>query len=171
MRDQRFSNERIQKKYQKLLTESKKGYRRKVQLIDDRIDDLIDDIEKKIAKEDENPVYQRKLYQMLADMNKEHGEFLMSIKRIASTIDSGSKTVPLTKGEMQPNNQQGYEDDPAAAPGAAAPAGQSMPGQPQETSMNEAKGYSLSEIQTAMKKAGVPKDRIKPTLNWLKNPK
>ena len=136
MRDVGIQNENIYQKYQKIMTtvnESKKGYRRKVQLLDDRIDDLIDDIEKRIQKEEENPVYQRKLFQLLADMTKEHGEFLMAIKRIASTIDSGAKTIPQAKGSMQPNTIPG---DDSQVPDQ----GTSQDQQPAETenSVNEA---------------------------------
>lgn len=109
MRDVGISNNTIYEKYQKSINEAKSGYRRKVQLLDDKIDDFIDDVEKRIQKEEENPTYQGKLSQLLANMNKEHSEFLMAIKRIASTIDSGTKTIPKTQGHAQPN-KMGYEE-------------------------------------------------------------
>lgn len=138
MRDIGQSNDNIFEKYQNVtLNESKTGYRRKVQLIDDRIDNLIDDIEKKISKEDENPVYQRRLYQMLADMNKEHGEFLMSIKRIAGTIDSGAKTIPQAKGTMNPNNMQGSDEEPPAPAQAPGTVPTDQGAAPENNNVNE----------------------------------
>ena len=145
MRDIGISNDDIYEKYQEVMNESTKGYRRKVQLLDDRIDNLIDDIEKKIQKEDENPTYQRQLHQMLANMTKEHSEFMMAIKRVASTIDGGSKTIPQTQGHANPNHMQGYQEEPGTetpgGPGFGQPAaGQDGTGQGNTENVNEAAG-------------------------------
>ena len=162
MRDIGLSNEKIYEKYQKTINESKKGYRRKVQLLDDRIDDLIDDIEKRIQKEEDNPSFQRKLYQLLADMNKEHGEFLMSIKRIAGTIDSGSKTIPFTKGTMQPNKMQGYDEEPAPEQP------QNQPPQEKEE-VNELIDFSKDVTIKAAKNETKTQQNIRSLAAWLKD--
>ena len=77
-----------------LVNESKKGVRRKLQILDDTIDDYMDMIKVEIDKLDENPVYQRQMYQLLADTTKEHSEFLMALKRTAASLDSGSMVMP-----------------------------------------------------------------------------
>ena len=51
----KYENETIYEKYEKsvltekkIISEAKTGFRRKVQLLDDRIDDFLDEVEKKI---------------------------------------------------------------------------------------------------------------------------
>jgi molybdopterin-biosynthesis enzyme MoeA-like protein len=115
MRAVKDDNQRLYEVYQKVvkepINEAKKGIRRKVQILEDKIDDFMDVLEKKIDNIDENPVFQQKMYQMLADTVKEHDEFVMAMKRVAATLDSGAKTVPSTKGVAKgnkvgdPNNQ------------------------------------------------------------------
>ena len=103
----KYENQSVFEKYQNLiLNESKKGLRRKAQLIEDRIDDFIDEIEKKIEKIDENPTFQTKMFQMLADMNKEHAEFIMALKTICATLDSGAKVMPKTKATAKQNKPE-----------------------------------------------------------------
>ena len=168
MRDIGISNDNIYEKYQEVMNESTKGYRRKVQLLDDRIDNLIDDIEKKITKEEDNPTYQRQLYQMVANMNKEHNEFIMSIKRVASTIDGGSKTIPQTKGQANPNHMQGYQEDPPAiAPGQEQPGGQETP--PDNSNVNELIKFSKDVIIKANKNETKTQQNIRSLAAWLKD--
>lgn len=117
----KYENRTVFEKYQKIvLNESKKGMRRKSQIIEDKIDDFIDEIEKKIDKIEENPTFQTKMYQMLADMNKEHAEFIMALKTICATLDSGAKVIPKTKpvakgnkvGEPDPGEEEAMEEEP-----------------------------------------------------------
>jgi hypothetical protein len=94
------------KGYGKLLVkESAKGVRRKLQVLDDKIDDYMDMIKAEIDKLEENPVYQRNMYQLLADTTKEHSEFLMALKRTASSLDSGSMVMPKSKTFAKPNQE------------------------------------------------------------------
>ena len=103
----KYENQTVFEKYQNLiLNESKKGLRRKAQLIEDRIDDFVDEIEKKIEKIDENPTFQTKMFQMLADMNKEHAEFVMALKTVCATLDSGAKVMPKTKPTAKQNRPE-----------------------------------------------------------------
>jgi len=125
MRAVKWANEDIQRKYEdNILNESSKGVRRSVQILDDKIDDFIDEVEKKIEKIDDNPTYQQKLYQMLADANKEHSEFLMAMKRIAATIDGGGKTIPRSQGHANFANRAAFQNNPPE---------QGPPGPPEET--------------------------------------
>lgn len=117
MKDVGRENQTIFEKYKdSVLNESKKGFRRKVQLLDDRIDDLIDEIEKKIDKIDDNPTFQSKMYQELANTTKEHSEFLMAMKRVASALDSGAKVIASSKGKANPFGGQSKAIDQEPEP-------------------------------------------------------
>jgi hypothetical protein len=144
MRAVKWNNEDIQSKYEdSILNESSKGVRRKVQILDDKIDDFIDEVEKKIEKIEDNPTYQQKLYQMLADANKEHSEFLMAMKRIASTIDGGGKTIPRSQGHANFANRAAFQNNPPeqGPPGPPGEAEQEPQGVNERTGMIE---YSLT---------------------------
>lgn len=102
MRFVTIDNEKIQKVYEeRILTEAVKGMRREAQVLEDQVDDFIDRIEGVIGGIKDNPVLQKQLYQMLADMNKEQSEFIMAVKRICQVLDSGSKTIPNTQEVVQ----------------------------------------------------------------------
>lgn len=110
-----IENEKIWKAYDKIiekenLSEARKGVRRKLQLLDDRIDDFMDDLKKEIDKIEDNPIYQKNMYQLLADTTKEHSEFWMALKRVAASLDNGSNVIPKTKGSMRPN-QNNFGND------------------------------------------------------------
>lgn len=95
MRFVTIENEKIQKAYEsKVLTEATKGMRREAQVLEDEVDNFHDRVEAEINKIGDNPVLQKQLHQMLADMNKEQSEFIMAMKRICQVLDSGSKTIP-----------------------------------------------------------------------------
>jgi hypothetical protein len=100
--------------------------RRKAQILEDKIDDFFDEIESKIDTLEETPVFQTKMLQMLADATKEHNEFVMALKQICQTLDSGAKVIPNTKPhhnsfkpntvdrdieQQRPEDQTGVEDD------------------------------------------------------------
>jgi hypothetical protein len=138
--DTRLENEDIQKIYEdSILNEATKGIRRKVQLLDDKIDDFIDDIEKKIEKIEDNPTYQNKLYQMLADANKEHSEFLMAMKRIASTIDSDGKTIPKVAGHANFMKRGAFQPEMPPEDGNGPPGNEpnDQDGPPQNGNLSE----------------------------------
>jgi len=103
-----FNDNKIKKSnaYERFITnESTKGVRRKLQVLDDKIDDYMDYIKAEIDKLEENPVYQRNMYQLLADTTKEHSEFLMALKRTAASLDSGSMVMPKSKPFAKPNQE------------------------------------------------------------------
>jgi uncharacterized phage infection (PIP) family protein YhgE len=90
----RLDNEKIFKSYQRVITESTKGMRKKSQGLEDSIDDFMDQLEEEINKIEDNPTFQRKMYQMLANTTKEYNEFLAMMKQVCQTIDSGAKLLP-----------------------------------------------------------------------------
>jgi predicted transcriptional regulator len=110
----RIDNQKIYDTYRKSILEGKKeridearaGMRRKAQILEDKIDDFFDEIERKIDTLEETPVFQTKMLQMLADATKEHNEFVMALKQICQTLDSGAKVIPNTKphhNQFKPN--------------------------------------------------------------------
>ena len=116
----KYENQTVFEKYQNIvINESKNGMRRRAQILEDKIDDFIDEIEKKIDKIAENPTFQTKLYQLLADQNKERSEFIMALKTICATLDSGSKMIPKTK-TVAKGNKVG-EPEPGLEPEIDAP--------------------------------------------------
>jgi uncharacterized membrane protein YgaE (UPF0421/DUF939 family) len=91
----RYENSQVFEKYQSvMLNESTKGMRRKCQVIEDKIDDFMDQLEKEIDKIDENPTFQRSMYQMLSNTTKEYNEYLAILKQVCQTLDSGAKVLP-----------------------------------------------------------------------------
>ena len=91
----RYDNNQIFEKYQNvMLNESTKGMRRKCQVLEDKIDDFMDQLEKEIDKIDDNPTFQRSMYQMLSNTTKEYNEYLAILKQVCQTLDSGAKVMP-----------------------------------------------------------------------------
>jgi len=84
-------------KFKKYLVESKGKMKPKLKLLDDKIEKFIEDIEKQIDAIDDNPVFQRKLNQLLVDMSKEHGEFILALRSIVAALDRGGQVVPSLK--------------------------------------------------------------------------
>jgi uncharacterized coiled-coil protein SlyX len=135
----RIDNQNVYDTYEKsILNEATSGMRRRAQILEDKIDDFFDDIEKKIDSLEETPVFQSKMLQLLADATKEHNEFVMAMKQICQTLDSGSKVIPnrqphygIGKGlpntvdrdmeNQRPEDQTGIEDDPTNQIDSPAP--------------------------------------------------
>jgi hypothetical protein len=80
------------------LNEARGGVRDKVQKLDSQIDKFMDYLEDRIEQIDENPVFQDRAYQLLANTTKEHSEFLMAVKRVAMALDSKGAKIPLAAG-------------------------------------------------------------------------
>ena len=94
----RYDNRKVYSSYQNvILNESTKGMRRKCQVIEDKIDDFMDQIESEIDKIDDNPTFQRSMYQMLANTTKEYNEYLAIMKQVCQSLDSGAKVMPAEK--------------------------------------------------------------------------
>jgi hypothetical protein len=111
------------------LNEARGGVRNKVQKLDAQIDKFMDFLEDEIEKIDENPVFQDRAYQLLANTTKEHSEFLMAVKRVAMALDSKGAKIPVASGVGKnmptPPNIHQMAQEPAMAPGQEAPEGES----------------------------------------------
>jgi len=115
-------------KFKDYLVESKTKLKPKLHLLDDKIEKFIEDIEKRVDEIDDNPVFQRKLNQLLVDMSKEHGEFILALRSVVAAMDRGSQVVPMLKRhEFEPRgvrpDEPGFDAPPEdGAPPEEAPA-------------------------------------------------
>ena len=106
-----------------LVEESKPKLKPRLHLLDDKIEKFIEDIESRIDKVEDNPVFQRKMNQLLVDMSKEHGEFILALRSVVAAMDRGSQVIPsLKRFKLEPKgvrpddpymDQPGGEDQPA----------------------------------------------------------
>lgn len=97
---------------------NKPSIRKRLQKLDRTIDEFLDMLENQALKIGENPTFQDKVLQLLANTNKEHGEFMMALKRVASALDSkGMKVAAI------PGNSKGYPpgQDPYSKPAPEEP--------------------------------------------------
>ena len=76
--------------------------RHKLKELDSTIDDFLDLLEDSAMKIENNPIFQQQVLQLLADTTKEHGEFMMQMKRVAQALDSKSQKL----GQVKPIGKQ-----------------------------------------------------------------
>ncbi|HUS49760.1 MAG TPA: hypothetical protein VMZ91_06320 [Candidatus Paceibacterota bacterium] len=88
-------------KFKNFLTEGKVKLKPKLSSLDDKIEKFIEMIEKQIDAIEDNPVFQRKVNQMLVDMSKEHGEFILALRAVVAALDRGAQMIPMRKPEFQ----------------------------------------------------------------------
>ena len=68
---------------------------KKLHELDDMIEDFVDGLEDEIMKTEDNPMFQKKAHQLLADMSKEYSEFIMALRAIVNAVDRKEKIVPM----------------------------------------------------------------------------
>jgi len=81
--------------------------RNKLQKLDSTIDEFMDMLEDKAMMIEDNPTFQQQVLQLLADTTKEHGEFMMAIKRVAQALDSKSQKLSKIKAVGKQTNPYG----------------------------------------------------------------
>jgi len=84
-------------KLKTFLTEGKVKLKPKLHTLDNKIEAFIETIEKQIDKIEDNPVFQRKVNQLLVDLSKEHGEFILALRSVVAALDRGAQMVPARK--------------------------------------------------------------------------
>jgi len=104
-------------KFKQYLVEGKAKMKPKLHKLDNTIEKFIEDIEKQIDDIEDNPVFQRKINQLLVDMSKEHSEFIMSLRAIVAALDRGAQMIPLRKPEAVVKGVK--QDDPQFQPDGA----------------------------------------------------
>ena len=73
-----------------------------LQSLDNDIDGFMDTVVKKIdGLSKKNPVFKRRMYQSIADVNKEKDEFVMAVKRVVNALDAGAKVLPAERGSAE----------------------------------------------------------------------
>lgn len=101
------------KKLKTFLTEEKRKLKPSLSKLDDKIEKFIEGIEKQIDMIEDNPVFQRKVNQLLVDMSKEHGEFILALRSVVAALDRGAQMIPSRRPEFVArgiNNQ--VEEEP-----------------------------------------------------------
>lgn len=83
----------------------------KLQKLDDQIDKFISDIIKEIDKYEDNPVFQKKMNQMLVDLSKEQSEFLVALSQLVTSLDRGPQMIPKRRAHARgvPPPESGFE--------------------------------------------------------------
>ena len=66
----------------------------RLHLLDDKIEKFIEDIEARVDKVEGNPVFQRKMNQLIVDLSKEHGEFILALRSIVAAMDRVAQYIP-----------------------------------------------------------------------------
>lgn len=114
----------MSEKFKKALIEAKEKMLPKLHKLDDTIEDFIKELEKKINAVDDNPVWQRNAHQLLADMSKEHGEFILALRAVVNAVDREGMMIPKQKGNWNvrdvnsnrnssPDNEEGETETPS----------------------------------------------------------
>ena len=99
-------------RFKEYLVEGKDKLKPRLGLLDDKIEKFIEGIEKRVDEIEDNPVFQRKLNQLLVDMSKEHGEFILALRSVVAAIDRGGQMVPsLKRHELEPRGVR-PDDEP-----------------------------------------------------------
>lgn len=84
-------------KFKDYLVEGKEKLKPKLHLLDDKIEGFIERIEKRVDEIEDNPIFQRKMNQLIVDMSKEHGEFVLALRSVVAALDRGSQVIPSLK--------------------------------------------------------------------------
>lgn len=103
----------LEKKSKAMRQKSKDILKKEMRKLDDNIDAFTMKVEDEIDKIEENPVFKYKLQTMLANMEKEQGEFLIALRQVVHTIGTG--IVPMTRGHakgMVPDKKPEDADNP-----------------------------------------------------------
>lgn len=113
-------------KFKDYLVEGKEKLKPRLHLLDDKIEKFIENIEKRIDEIEDNPVFQRKMNQLLVDMSKEHGEFILALRSVVAAMDRGGQVIPMLKRhELEPKgirpDEPGYMEGPEEEPAGVQP--------------------------------------------------
>jgi hypothetical protein len=77
--------------------------------LDNKIEDFIQKLEAKIDAVKDNPTFQQKAHNLLADMSREYAEFIIALRAVVNAVDRKSQIVP--KWERQPSKIRDVHKD------------------------------------------------------------
>lgn len=99
--------------------------------LDDSIESFIQKLEKKINATKDNPVFQRKAHQLLANMSKEHGEFIMALRAVVNALDREGQMIPQEIGKWGVRDVNGGQEEiPEEEPQEKEPVKEATGGHP-----------------------------------------
>jgi hypothetical protein len=128
-------------KIDEAVAKNKPMVRNKLKKLDTTIDEFLDLLEDKALKIEDNPMFQQQVLQLLADTTKEHGEFMMALKRVSQALDSKSQKL----GAIKPVGKQA---NPYGGPNPE-PIGPNMGAQPtdQPSTAGDVGGDGANDIE------------------------
>lgn len=88
-------------KSEKTRKQSRQTLKNNLRKLEDQMDKFIDDIENEIDKIEDNPSFQYKLGQMLANINKEEGEYQLALRQIVQTLGKKASVIPQVRGHIK----------------------------------------------------------------------
>lgn len=88
----------MSEKFKEFLIEEKENkLKPRLHSLDDEIETFIETIEERIDGVSDNPLFQKKMNQLLVDLSKEHGEFMLALRSVVAALDRGGQMVPSMK--------------------------------------------------------------------------
>jgi len=105
MRLRQFINEEyedqevIDKRSKASRKKSKEFLKKGLRKLDDAIDAFVEEVEEEIDKIEENPSLKQKMSLMLANMEKEQGEFLIALRQVVHSLGKG--VIPQIRGHAK----------------------------------------------------------------------
>jgi hypothetical protein len=112
----------MSEKLKDYLIEGKEKLKPKLSLLDDKIEKFIEMLEKRVDNIEDNPVFQRKMNQLLVDMSKEHGEFILALRSVVAALDRGAQVIPSLKRHkfdargVRPDEPTEFVEEPEGEP-------------------------------------------------------
>jgi hypothetical protein len=80
--------------------------------LDDHMDTFVEMIESEIDKIEDNPSFQYKIGLMLANMEKEQGEYVLALRQIVQVIGKKASIIPQTRAHAK---GQPFDEKPEEA--------------------------------------------------------
>jgi len=93
---------------------SKVVLKKELAKLDDHMDSFVEMIENEIEKIEDNPSFQYSIGLMLANMEKEQGEYVLALRQIVQTIGKKASIIPQTRAHakgMVPEEKPEEEDN------------------------------------------------------------
>jgi hypothetical protein len=107
--------EKKKEKANKIREQSKKTLKNSLRKLEDQMDQFIEEVEGEIEKIEDNPSFRYSISLMLANIEKEQGEYILALRQIVQTIGKKAGVIPQVrghaKGAVPPPNPENDEED------------------------------------------------------------
>jgi sensor domain CHASE-containing protein len=94
----------------KLKKEIKQKILPELHSLDMEIEGFIEKLEEKINEITDNPNFVRKAHQLLANMSKEHSEFILALRAVVNALDRKGQVIPQIDLKSQVRDINALED-------------------------------------------------------------